>query len=1092
MNNIKEVLKKAADKINIDNFLEMYNCLKEINDKEKQKKYKDDFKDLIQLIIDYLIFGDKKKEQIYFDNFCELDFMKEFIVASKSRNMDILLQIIKSLSALILTVTNQTSLFYIFSNNFINNIITNDDIQESSEDFLSFYVNFLKSLSLKIDVNTIQLFFQKEKNNFPLLENALKLYNNDDSMIKNVVRNIFLKFAGLSKEYEPLKDYLMSLPILKYYCFLSCRLTDMTKEINHLAGYNILYNFNLSSEYNFNYDKLKGLQDDLIDEILYLNDILSINDSQISFALLNTLLYYYICPLLLGSLYNYKFIFYKNQNKNKYVKFLIAPEIALYILTLFFSNIHNDSLLNILCCLLFKQRINEDVIEKFVNVQFNKKSPIYPANYSYTYKENNYKEKNMSFLQYITYNYNEKFICSLILKHKTKYQEVTQLLQKYEKKFEDSSFDPYNNYENIFNDINSKFYKNEKEFMRNYHNLISVATGIKIGLSEDEYRNNVLNYLNNTTNMILNPIRIILLENLFKCGFEIVNFGVNVLLYSMFYSIMIDENNNMNKSLSRKFLYYECNLLPYELFITKNVINRNIAKKEINEEEDINNIKKEKENNNEKEDNNNIINEKKKEDNNEENTNIKNEKENNNKEADNNNIINEIKKEDNKEDINNKKKEKENIDDENIAVDKKEKPEEEKEDNIIVTNDDKKKEKNEHEENEIKKDNNFIEDKKELEKKLTTLLLFKTENYELKYKDKTNIYTEDFNIDNNTIDNLINLMKYSRPYCSLEFLLFIYNIKFLSCSTHKKEDLKLNDTKHIISKDLIFTKEQELKLIDIFILIIQRIKAFLLNNRSYKYISFELLENVWKSYQKDYSFNIKNLIIKYILTPYYICIPSVVLNVDDFPFKSNNSKYSFETLLIGYLALKDVFNNKKSEIFPLENGNYEYKIGDKINFENINIHSSKYKIIKLLVKKYNKNEFEENTIFVNKNCIIFGIEEKNEDKSLNNIIIKSMHPLRELEICLDNSFTNSLQIYFKTNNYIIQCESNEKRKQIKADLEMKRNEFRKWEQDNLLKLLNEDEKKYKELNEKNKFDFYLGGKKNEGKEEDKEKLFNWD
>lgn len=103
-----------------------------------------------------------------------------------------------------------------------------------------------------------------------------------------------------------------------------------------------------------------------------------------------------------------------------------------------------------------------------------------------------------------------------------------------------------------------------------------------------------------------------------------------------------------------------------------------------------------------------------------------------------------------------------------------------------------------------------------------------------------------------------------------------------------------------------------------------------------------------------------------------------------------------------------------------------------------------------------------------------------------------MHPLRELEICLDNSFTNSLQIYFKTNNYIIQCESNEKRKQIKADLEMKRNEFRKWEQDNLLKLLNEDEKKYKELNEKNKFDFYLGGKKNEGKEEDKEKLFNWD
>ena len=124
--------------------------------------------------------------------------------------------------------------------------------------------------------------------------------------LKNVVRNIFLKFAGLSKEYVPLKDYLMSLPILKYFCFLSCRLTDMTIEINRLAGYNMLYKYN-SQTLNFNYDDLKALHDDLIDEILYLNDILSINDSQISFALLNSLLYYYICPLLLGSIFHYKF-----------------------------------------------------------------------------------------------------------------------------------------------------------------------------------------------------------------------------------------------------------------------------------------------------------------------------------------------------------------------------------------------------------------------------------------------------------------------------------------------------------------------------------------------------------------------------------------------------------------------------------------------------------------------------------------------------------------------------------------------------------------------------------------------------------------
>ena len=88
--------------------------LNEINDKGKHSKYKDDLKELIQLIIDYLIFGDKKKAQVYFDNFCELDFMKEFIIASKSKTIEILLQIIKSMSALILTITNKASLFYIF------------------------------------------------------------------------------------------------------------------------------------------------------------------------------------------------------------------------------------------------------------------------------------------------------------------------------------------------------------------------------------------------------------------------------------------------------------------------------------------------------------------------------------------------------------------------------------------------------------------------------------------------------------------------------------------------------------------------------------------------------------------------------------------------------------------------------------------------------------------------------------------------------------------------------------------------------------------------------------------------------------------
>ena len=962
MNNIKAIIKASNDNISINNFIDMYNCLKEINDKEKHKKYKEDVKDLIQLIIDYLIYGDTKKEQIYFDNFCELDFMQEFIKASKSKNFEILLQIIKSMSALILTISNQASLYYIFSNNFINKIIANEDIyiQETNEDFLSFYVNFLKSLSMKINSTTIQLFFQKEKCSFPLLENSIKFYNSNDPMVKNVIRNIFLKFAKLTHEYKPLKEYLLSLPMLNYYTFIACRLTDMTIQLNYLAGYNTLYKNKFAyinnKDFIYNYDNFKLLHDDFVDEILYFQDILSINDELIITAILNSLLYYYICPLLLGSLYNFKYFFQDNKtntnNVNTNLKYIISPEIALYIFTLILSNIHNDSLLNIICSLLFKKEISSEIITKFVDIHHIGKYPLYPSSYSYFFKDQTYKEKNLSFVQYITYNFNKKFICSLLMQQNNKYKEIIQLKKKYEKNFDEPDFDPYEKFNSIFNDITSKFSQKDKDFMREYHNIISVATGIKCGISDNEYENNVLKELKQDDSMVQNPIRIIILEKLFNYNDELINMGVNILLYSMFYNILNDENSitYMNKCISRKLLYYECNLIPYDLFINKNILNKN---------------------------------------NNSENT-----------------------------------------------------------------------------------QNNFK--------------LFKTENYELKYI-IGDIYSEKYLYDNKLINTLINSLCSSNPFCSLEILLMIYNIKYILFP------IKIDENKSIdISTCLTFNTEQKSKLMDTLYKYIQKINELLANNISIKYSAFESLENIWKTYNNEYSFNSNNLIIKYILSPNYISIPSLTNHIEDYPFKNNNNKYIFNTYLMGYLSLNDLLNIKNIKKFPIENGNFEYKIGDKINIEHINIHNSKFKILKILLKKKFKNDFEESIIFMNKNSIIFGNEEKDSNDGIDNLIVKYIYPLRELEICLDNSFPNSLQLYFKKNNHIIECESNERRKEIKAELEQKRNEFRKWEQDNIIKFFSEEENNFKELGKNNSTNF-SSTKENEqnNKNDPKVKLFGW-
>jgi len=116
--------------------------------------------------------------------------MHEFLLLSDLKNSVINLAIIQSFSLLILNVKNAMILFYIFSNNFINHIISND-YDDYDDDFGFYYVNFMKSLSQKIDLNTIQFFFQKDYD-FPLLQNALKFYNYNDAMLMNTVRNIFL------------------------------------------------------------------------------------------------------------------------------------------------------------------------------------------------------------------------------------------------------------------------------------------------------------------------------------------------------------------------------------------------------------------------------------------------------------------------------------------------------------------------------------------------------------------------------------------------------------------------------------------------------------------------------------------------------------------------------------------------------------------------------------------------------------------------------------------------------------------------------------------------------------------------------------
>ena len=350
-------------------------------------------------------------------------------------------------------------------------------------------------------------------------------------------------------------------------------------------------------------------------------------------------------------------------------------------------------------------------------------------------------------------------------------------------------------------------------------------------------------------------------------------------------------------------------------------------------------------------------------------------------------------------------------------------------------------------------------------------MIFKTEKYELKYNDNETLYKNDFHIDNQFINNLINLLSHSKPYCPLQILLYIYNIKYLSYPINKTRALK--NIKPFLSE------KQKIKLLSTLIGFIHIINNLIKHRAGVKYISFAALENIYRLYNENYIFNTKSLITKYILTPYFICIPSITVDIEDFPFKMNNNRFIFETFIIGYLSLYEfIYCKKKYLTNQVSSTNLEYKQGDKINLEKVNIHDPKIAILKVLIKKKNKDEFDEITLFVNNNSIIFGNEEKEENGEMN-IKIKNIHPLRELEICLENSFPNSLQFYFKEINYVIKCESDEKRREIKKDIEKKRNDIQKIEIDSLIKFFAEEENNYSLDLDNDKFNFYMGTKSEE-------------
>ena len=548
---------KYIGKCTVDNLQILGNQLRIYNSQPNYiKKNAEQLKDLIQLLFKYLMDGDKNAEEDIIGCFKEEAIFSEIKDIYFHENYDINCTIIQSLSIII--INNEKSkafLYFILSNNFINDLLL-IDYSKYDDEYYSYYVNFIKSLAMRLDQNTFLLFYNKRSNLFPLLECSLNLYNYSNSMTRTVVNNIILQI--LKSDIDEIYDIFTKLPSVNYFSFICLRMKDIINDIC---------------------ENIKNLDpyEDLIDITLFINDLLSLNKHKINYVLRNSLFYYFLLPDIFQCLYTLKYgcESIKGDNKNKHNN-KKESVIILCIIT-FLINIKDETIKYIILQLLLSEYIPE-TLDKYI-IQTPENNPYY------TYKWEKNFQKKIDYSNFIILNYSNEFLASFINKdnyhfrdiERTEYNRLREMKNIFTKceeineraKIEDEGNKEYEIYEisqfifDIFNEKMEAF-----GFMKNYHQNLGKGLGIKIGIMKGmvqnpkfKNENNKFKKENDDYNNKNDFRNTDIIKDSFMCD----------------YKLWMENINNFNNKSEFKFKTNEFKLILFNLLNNENNINVNIA-----------------------------------------------------------------------------------------------------------------------------------------------------------------------------------------------------------------------------------------------------------------------------------------------------------------------------------------------------------------------------------------------------------------------------------------------------------------------------------------------------------------------------------
>jgi protein CLEC16A len=90
------------------------------------------------------------------------------------------MQIIQTVSMLIQNITTEARIYYLLGNPFMSQLILHEFDFAADDELVDHYINFLKSLAIKLNSETVNFFFNDKLKSFPLYSQAIMFYNHKD------------------------------------------------------------------------------------------------------------------------------------------------------------------------------------------------------------------------------------------------------------------------------------------------------------------------------------------------------------------------------------------------------------------------------------------------------------------------------------------------------------------------------------------------------------------------------------------------------------------------------------------------------------------------------------------------------------------------------------------------------------------------------------------------------------------------------------------------------------------------------------------------------------------------------------------------